>query len=44
MLSYRVTICIAIVAMLLIWIGFTFNRFVRHRNLAREAWSGRCRR
>ena len=40
MLSYRVTICIAIVAMLLIWIGFTFNRFVRHRNLAREAWSG----
>ena len=44
MLSYAAAVSIAIVAVLLIWIGFTFNRFVRHRNLAREAWSGRCRR
>jgi len=40
MLSNSVTICISIVAVLVVWIGFTFNRFVRQRNLAREAWSG----
>ena len=40
MLSYAAAVSIAIVAVLLIWIGFTFNRFVRHRNLAQEAWSG----
>jgi len=40
MLSYSAAISIAIVAVLLFWIGFTFNRFVRQRNLAREAWSG----
>lgn len=22
------------------WLGYTFNRFIRHRNLVREAWSG----
>ena len=30
----------AIPAFVVVWIGFTFNRFTRQRNLTREAWSG----
>ena len=40
MLSYGAASSIVLVAVFLSWIGFTFNRFVRQRNLAREAWSG----
>ena len=40
MLSYGAILGIAVGGGFLIWVGVTFNRFVRHRNLAREAWSG----
>ena len=40
MLSDVAVISIAIIAALLIWLGLTFNRFVRQRNRTQEAWSG----
>jgi len=35
-------LCVSAVipALVVIWVGFTFNRFIRQRNLTREAWSG----
>jgi len=31
---------LALAAIAVVWLGFTFNRFIRYRNLMREAWSG----
>ncbi|MGI6100309.1 MAG: LemA family protein [Lentisphaerae bacterium] len=33
-------IIIALLILAAVWIGFTFNRFVRLKNMMREAWSG----
>lgn len=33
-------VAIAIAALAVIWLGYTYNRFVRGRNMIREAWSG----
>ena len=39
-MSPALLVIAAIVALILLWAWFTFNRFIRQRNLTREAWSG----
>jgi len=39
-MSPALLVIAAIVAVVLLWTWFTFNRFIRQRNLTREAWSG----
>lgn len=39
-MSPALCVIAVIPALVVIWVGFTFNRFIRQRNLTREAWSG----
>ena len=40
MLNNVLIVSAAIIGIVIGWIGFTFNRFDRQRNMMREAWSG----